>query len=125
MNKIFPWKFINRMYIKRVPAGTRVQKIVFFSFIEKIFTYMLVYEVRWRLKLGKKYFKIDENISSEQIYALLDNVDSDNEEETDNFINDSDAWFIVDEDVLPANNTLETSLTTPEANIHVVRDNEE
>ena len=80
MNKIFPWKFINRMYIKRVPAGTRVQKIVFFSFIEKIFTYMLVYEVRWRLKLDKKYFKIDENISSEQIYALLDNVDSDNEE---------------------------------------------
>ena len=79
------------MYIKRVPAGTRVQKIVFFSFIEKIFTYMLVYEVRWRLKLDKKYFKIDENISSEQIYALLDNVDSDNEEETDNFINDSDA----------------------------------
>ena len=80
MNKIFPWKFVNRMYIKRVPAGTRVQKIVFFSFIEKIFTYMLVYEVRWRLKLDKKYFKIDENISSEQIYALLDNVDSDNEE---------------------------------------------
>ena len=80
MNKIFPWKFINRMYIKRVPAGTRVQKIVFFSFIEKIFTYMLVYEVRWRLKLDKKYFKIDENNSSEQIYALLDNVDSDNEE---------------------------------------------
>ena len=68
------------MYIKRVPAGTRVQKIVFFSFIEKIFPYMLVYEVRWRLKLDKKYFKIDENISSEQIYALLDNVDSDNEE---------------------------------------------
>ena len=68
------------MYIKRVPAGTRVQKTVFFSFIEKIFTYMLVYEVRWRLKLDKKYFKIDENISSEQIYALLDNVDSDNEE---------------------------------------------
>ena len=68
------------MYIKRVPAGTRVQKIVFFSFIEKIFTYMLVYEVRWRLKLDKKYSKIDENISSEQIYALLDNVDSDNEE---------------------------------------------
>ena len=26
---------------------------------------------------------------------------------------------------MPANNTLETSLTTPEANIHVVRDNEE
>ena len=73
----------------------------------------------------KIYFNIDENISSEQIFALLDNVDSDNEEEIDNFINNLHAWFIVDEDILPANNTLETSLTTPEANIHVVRDNEE
>ena len=35
----------------------------------------------------KIYFNIDENISSEQIFALLDNVDSDNEEEIDNFIN--------------------------------------
>ena len=48
---------------------------------------MLVYEVRRRLKLDKIYFNIDENTSSEQIYALLDNVDSDNEEEIDNFIN--------------------------------------
>ena len=51
---------------------------------------MFVYEGRWRLKLEKKCFNIDKNISSEQIYALLDNVDSDNEEEMDNFINDSD-----------------------------------
>ena len=36
---------------------------------------MLVYEMRWRLN-----FNIDENISSEQIYALLDNFYSDNEE---------------------------------------------
>ena len=36
---------------------------------------MLVYAMRWRLN-----FNIDENISSEQIYALLDNFDSDNEE---------------------------------------------
>ena len=38
----------------------------------------------------KKYFNIDESISNEQIYALLDNVDSDNEDEIDNLINDSD-----------------------------------
>ena len=41
-------------------------------------------------KIRKKYSNIDKSISSEQIYALLDNVDSDNEEEIDNFINDSD-----------------------------------
>ena len=29
----------------------------------------------------KKYFNVDENISSEQIYALLDKVDSDTEEQ--------------------------------------------
>ena len=72
----------------------------------------------------KKHFNIDENISSEQIHALLDNVDSDDEEEKDNLINDSETEFIADEEILPANNTLDTSLTTPEANIHVIRDNE-
>ena len=29
------------------------------------------------------------------------------------------------EEILPANNTLDTSLATPEANIHVIRDNKE
>ena len=46
----------------------------------------------------KKYFNIDESISNDQIYALLDNVDSDNEDEIDNLINDSDRYFIVDEE---------------------------
>ena len=41
-------------------------------------------------KRTKEYFNIDENLSAEQIYALLDSVDSDNEEEIDNLINDSD-----------------------------------
>ena len=51
----------------------------------------------------------------------MDNDDSDNEDEIDNLINDSDRDFIADEETLPAN----TSMTTPEANIHVVRDNGE
>ena len=41
-------------------------------------------------KIRKKCSNIDKSISSEHIYTLLDNVDSDNEEEIDNFINDSD-----------------------------------
>ena len=40
-------------------------------------------------------------------------------------INDSDTEFIADEEIQPANNTLDTSLSTPEANIHVLRENEE
>ena len=73
----------------------------------------------------KRYFDINKNISGKQIYALLDNVDSDNEEETENLINDSDTEFIADEEILPVNHTLDTSLTTPKANIHMVRDDEE
>ena len=61
----------------------------------------------------KKYFNIDEKICSEQIYALLDNVYSYNEEEIDDLINNSGTEFIADEEILPANNTLDTSLTTP------------
>ena len=53
----------------------------------------------------KKCFNIDGNISSEQIYALLDNVNSDNEEEIDNLINDSDTKFIANEETLPAQNS--------------------
>ena len=55
------------------------------------------------------------------MYALLNNVNSDNEEETDNLINDSETGFIGDEEILPANNTLNTLLATPEANIHLIR----
>ena len=73
----------------------------------------------------KKYFNIGENINSEQIYALFDNDDSDNDEEIGNLINDSDAEFIADEEILPANNSLDTSLTTLESKMYVVRDNEE
>ena len=55
----------------------------------------------------------------------MDNVDSDNEEEIDNLINNSDTQFTADEEIKPADNTLDISLTTPEANIHVIRESEE
>ena len=38
----------------------------------------------------KRYFHIDENTSSGQIYPLLDDVESADEDETDNLMNDSD-----------------------------------
>ena len=38
----------------------------------------------------KRYFHIDENASSEQIYALLDDVESADEDDIDNLMNDSD-----------------------------------
>ena len=73
----------------------------------------------------KRYFHIDENATSEQIYALLDDVESANEDDTDSLINDLDTEFIAEEEITQAANTQDTSLTTPEANIHVVpRDNQ-
>ena len=42
----------------------------------------------------KRYFHIDENASSAQIYALLDDVESADEDDIDNLMNDSDTQFI-------------------------------
>ena len=39
---------------------------------------------------------------------------------TDNLMNDSDTEFIVEEEIAQVASTLDTSLTTPEANLHVV-----
>ena len=76
------------MYRKRVPAGTRVQKIGFLLIYWKDFHIHVSLAGEMETKGIKKYFNIDENFSSEQICALLDNIDSDNEEEIDKLIND-------------------------------------
>ena len=55
----------------------------------------------------KRYFHIDKNASSEQIYALLDDVESAVE-------------FIAEEKIRQAASTQDTSLNTPEANLHLV-----
>ena len=68
----------------------------------------------------KRYFHIDENASSEQIYALLDYVESVDEDEIDNLMNNSDTVFIAEEEITQATSTQDTSLTSPEANLHIV-----
>ena len=68
----------------------------------------------------KRYFHIDKNTSSEQIYALLHDVHSDDEDDIDNLMNDSDTEFIAEEEVTQAARKQDTFLTTPEANLHVV-----
>ena len=73
----------------------------------------------------KSYFHIDENACSEQIYALWDDVESPDENDIDNLMNDSDTEFIAEEEITLAASTHDTSLTTPETNLHVVpRDNQ-
>ena len=68
----------------------------------------------------KRYFHIDKNASSEQIYALLVDVESADEDDIDNLLNDSDTELIAEGEVTQATGIQDTSLTTPEANFHVI-----
>ena len=71
----------------------------------------------------KKYVRIDRNTRSEEIFALLNEVNIDQEEDIDNLMNDSDTEFVVDENL---DNDIDSdgeplSVLIPEANIHVVK----
>ena len=68
----------------------------------------------------KRYFHVHENASSGEIYALLDDVESADEDDKDNLMNDPDTEFIGEEEITQESCTQETSLTTPEANLDVV-----
>ena len=68
----------------------------------------------------KRYFHTDKNAGSEQIYSLLDDVESDDKNDIDNLMNDSDTEFIAEEKIAQAASTQDTSLTIPEANLHVL-----
>ena len=50
----------------------------------------------------KRYFHIDKNASSEQICALLDDVESADEDEIDNLVNDSETEFITEQEISQA-----------------------
>ena len=71
----------------------------------------------------KKYVRTDRNTRSEEIFPLLDEVNSDQEEDIENLMNNSDTEFIVDENL---DNNIDSddeplSVLIPEANIHVVK----
>ena len=61
----------------------------------------------------KRYFHIDKNASSIQIYTLLDDIERTDKEYIDNLMNYSDAEFIAEEEITQAARTQDTSLTTP------------
>ena len=46
---------------------------------------------------SKKYVKIDRETGSDEIFALLDQVESDLEDDTDNLMNNSDTNFTLEE----------------------------
>ena len=50
----------------------------------------------WIIRV-KKYVKIDRETGSDKIFALLDQVESDLEDDTDNLMNNSDTNFTLEE----------------------------
>ena len=75
---------------------------------------------------GKKYVQINNHTSSNQIFALLDNVQSDEEEHIEELMNDSDKEFFANdkykENIVPDSENAD--ILTPEGSIHIVKDNE-
>ena len=50
--------------------------------------------MKWTLALNKKRNVPITSMSSDEIYALLDTIESDDEEDIENLMNDSDTEFI-------------------------------
>lgn len=77
----------------------------------------------------KHYVRITQSTSSDDIFALLDAVGSDEEEDIDNLMNDSDTEFFANEDesaLLKEDDDVcddETNILVPCANIYIVPSN--
>ena len=73
-----------------------------------------------KINKRKKYINIS-NSSSEEIYAMLDEVESDLEEDIDQLVNDSDTEFVADKNLpeCPPQSS-NNNVLTPEANIHIL-----
>ena len=79
----------------------------------------------------KNYVRITQNTSSNQIFALLDAVESEDEEDIENLMNDSDTEFFTNPDEsLPLREDIETAIVrdedtvslVPDANIHFLEE---
>ena len=68
----------------------------------------------------KWYFHIDKSTSIVHIFALLDTVETDNEDETHELMNDSDTEFIAPEDIKLTDNPDTASVLTQGTNVHLV-----
>ena len=67
-----------------------------------------------------RYFHIDGGTSTDHILALLDTVQSDNEDETDILMNDTDTGFVAPDEIQRTDSPDNASVLTPETNVHIV-----
>ena len=68
----------------------------------------------------KRHFDIDSDASKDQVFTLLDAVQSDNEDKIDQLMNDFDTQFIAPEEIELTDNPGNLSALTLEASVHVV-----
>ena len=66
----------------------------------------------------KKYIHIDRETGSNQIYAMLDEIESNTKSDIENLLEDSDAEY-VSEELIPDNKEESHRVLTPEATVHV------
>ena len=66
----------------------------------------------------KKYIHIDQETGGNEIYAMLDEIESDTESDIENLVEDSDTEYISEEPI-PDNKEESHRVLTPEATVHV------
>ena len=62
----------------------------------------------------KRYFHIDSGTSTDEIFALLDTFQSDNQGEINKLMNDFDTEFIAPEEIKLTENPHNTNVLTPD-----------
>lgn len=69
----------------------------------------------------KRYIRINENTATEEIYGLLDAVESDTEETIENLLEDSDTEFYTEEELtIPDSDSRARIVSAASANVHVL-----
>ena len=68
----------------------------------------------------KRHFDIDSDTSTGQVFTLLDTVQSNNEDETDELMNGFDTEFIAPEEIKLTDNQGNVSGLTLESNVRIV-----
>ena len=69
----------------------------------------------------KKYIRIEQFAESDEVFAILDSIESDTESDIENMLEDSDTEFVSDEP-LPETLSDHKHIMIPEANVHVAGD---
>ena len=89
--------------------------LVWRVYVQKIEVYK---DITMERNKWKKYIHIDQETGSNEIYAMLHEIESDTESDIENLLEDSDTEYI-SEEAIPENKRESHSVLTPEATVHV------